>query len=448
MDFSCNCDGDIKIRDIIRISLPMMISALSSHTMIILDQLVLARFSINAMTGASSATVWCSALQYSIMTTTMVAGAFVGNYNGAKKYHLTGTAVWQMIWFSLSIFAITIPLSMFAGKYCIPPLLHEFGLPYFQITVLFTPICGICHAMSGFFVAIGRGMLVTTSVLIANAINVIIDIVLVFGYFGIHEFTGSRGAAIGTVTAWFVNCGILSIFFFKQSIREKYGTLNFKFHFHKLVGYLKLGAVGGIGHICEMLAWSFIYYILARIGTETAMMQSIAVSVNIFLAFVVSGLEKGMMSITANLLGSGLKNKTKALMKNGITIHLTFTAVASVFFLFFPEIITENFIRFEVDKTILQETRFVLRLVLLYFMIDGICWVIAGVLEGGGDVGFTMGTVAVCVWSIVTIPSYILSKLGCLNIKLTWSLLIMACSTISSVFYFRFKSGKWMRINI
>ena len=87
--------------------------------MLILDQLVLARYSIDAMVGASSAAVWCSALQFAAMSTTMIAGSFVGNYNGAGKYKFAGIPVWQMIWFSLFLFLISIPLSVFAADVCI-----------------------------------------------------------------------------------------------------------------------------------------------------------------------------------------------------------------------------------------------------------------------------------------------------------------------------------------
>ena len=99
---------------VFRVALPLMISALSSHLMIILDQLVLARYSIDAMIGASSASSWCAALQLATMSTAMIAGSFVGNYNGAGKYEHAGIPVWQMIWFSLSLFGLHYP--------CLPSL--------------------------------------------------------------------------------------------------------------------------------------------------------------------------------------------------------------------------------------------------------------------------------------------------------------------------------------
>jgi Na+-driven multidrug efflux pump len=271
---------------------------------------------------------------------------------------------------------------------------------------------------------------------------------LVFGFFGIDNFMGSAGAAIGTVFSWFVHCILLFLFFFRKDFREKYHTLDFRLRLQKLKEYLRLGGVGGIGHICEMLAWGTIYYTLANISTEIAMIQSIAVSVNVFMAFIVAGLEKGIMAMTANLLGAGMKDKIMGLIKNGIGIHLIFSIFIATVFIFSPDFIISNFIKFQVSDAILQDTVFILRLVLFYFLIDGVCWVIAGVLEAGGDLGFTMFTIASCIWSIVTIPSIIFARYNVLNIKLTWYLLIVSVSIMSSVLYYRYKSSKWIHIKI
>ena len=439
---------NITVWNVFKVSMPLMISALSSHLMLILDQLVLARYSIDAMTGASAASIWCGALQCAAMSITMIAGAFVGNYNGAKKFKLAGIPVWQMIWFSLSLFIISIPISMFAGEFCIPESLRSEGVPFFKILMFAAPISGVYYSLASFFVAIGRGILVTISAILANVVNVTIDIILVFGFFGIDGFQGSVGAAIGTVSAIIINTSFLLFCFFRKSIREKYKTLNFKLRINKLKECLKLGAAGGVGHIFEMSAWSIVYYLLATMGKEVAMIQSIAVSVNIFMAFIVSGLEKGVMAITANLLGAGVKDKIKILLKKALIIHFIFTGIAAIIFLFFPEIIINNFIKFDVGSDVVQHAILVLRLVLLYFLFDGVVWVIAGVIEAGGDISYTMITIATCLWIFVTIPSYILYKFGMLQVEFTWIMLFVAVVSISIILYHRYKSDKWNHIKI
>ena len=434
--------------DVFKISLPMMISSLSSHLMLVMDQLILANFSIEAMTGASSASVWCSALQCAAMSITMVAGAFAGNYNGAKKYSLAGVPVWQMIWFAIALFAISIPLSYTVGQYCVPTHLQEYGLPYFRILMFCTPITGVYYALSAFFVSIGKGKVVTFSVIFSNVVNFAADIVLVFGFFGIESFKGSVGAAIGTVLAWLTNVSILFTLFLRYDIRTKYSTFDFRLRFPILKQCLKLGIAGGVGHIFEMLAWSILYYMLADLGKEIAMIQSIAVSVNIMLAFVVSGLEKGMMAITANLLGAKLKHLISSAMSKGLVIHIVFCSALSFLFFFFPEVITDIFVKFEVSQEVLDSTHFVLRLVWTYFLLDGFCWVVAGVIEAGGDINYTMLTIAFYLWIIAAIPVIILHHFDMLNVKVTWSLLIMAVACISSTLYHRYRTDKWIHIKV
>lgn len=426
----------------------MMISSLSGHLMIIMDQLILANYSIEAMTGASSASVWCAALQCAAISITMVAGALAGNYNGAKKYSLAGIPVWQMIWFSLSLFLISIPLAFTVGKYCIPKHLQEFGLPYFKILMFCTPINGVFYSLSSFFVSIGRGKFVTFSVFVSNIVNIVVDIVLVFGLFGIDSFKGNVGAAIGTVLAWLTNTLILFILFMQKKIRTKYNTFDFRIRLQTMKKCLKLGIAGGIGHIFEMLAWSVLYYMLADLGKEIAMIQSIAVSVNIMLAFVVSGLEKGMMAIVANLLGAKLKHLISTAIRKGVLIHVVFCCFLSIIFFFFPELITNIFVKFEVSKETLDLAHFVLRLVLAYIFLDGFCWVIAGVIEAGGDINYTMLTIAFYLWIIAAMPVIILHHFGLLNIKITWTLLIAAVACISSTLYHRYKTDKWIHIKV
>ena len=416
--------------------------------MLILDQLVLARYSIDAMVGASSAAVWCSALQFAAMSTTMIAGSFVGNYNGAGKYKFAGIPVWQMIWFSLFLFLISIPLSVFAADVCIPENLKSEGIPYFRVLMLAAPIYGVYYSLTSFFVAIGKGFLITISVFIANIVNVTVDVILVFGYFGIDGFQGSLGAAIGTVAAVLANTAFLSICFFHKPIREKYNTLNFKLRLNKMKEYLKLGLAGGVSHIFEMSSWSIIYYLLACVAKEEAMIQSIAVSVNLFMAFIVSGLEKGVMALTSNLLGAKRRNKIKEVLKKSLLIHIAFTLFIAFIFAVCPEFVVNNFIRFEVDSEVIQRATDILWLVLMYFMIDGVVWIIAGIVEAGGDINYMMITIASCLWVFVTIPGYFLSKFNLFNVERTWHLLFVAVVSIALVLYHRYKSNKWIHIEV
>ena len=443
-----NMSENITLWRVFKVALPLMISALSSHLMLILDQLVLARYSVEAMISASSASSWCAALQLAIMSTTIIAGSFVGNYNGAGKYEQAGIPVWQMIWFSLSLFFVSVPLSLFASKLCIPENLHTEGIPYFKVLMCIAPIYGVYSSLSAFFAAIGKGYLITIAVILANIVNILVDIVLVFGYFGIDSYKGSVGAAIGTVMAISVSTIILFACFLHPQIRNKYKTFNFRLQIDKLKKYLKLGLAGGISHMFETSSWAVLYYLLAKVGKEEAMLQSIAVSVNLFMAFIVCGLEKGAMAITSNLLGAHKREKVGKVLEKSLYIHLIFVMLIAVVFKFYPELVINNFIRFDISPEIFQRASDILWFVLLYFLIDGFVWIIAGIVEAGGDINYMMITIASCLWGIVAIPNYFLYQCNLLHVERTWMLLFVSIVTSATVLYHRYKSDKWIHIKV
>lgn len=440
--------NDVSLWGVFKTSLPMMISALSSHIMLVLDQLILAYYSVESMTGATSAFLWSSIIQCIALSTTMVAGAFVGHYNGTQKYDQSGIPVWQMIWFSVSLFVISIPSSMFLGEYCIPEPLQKEGIPYFQCILMFAPITGIIYSISSFFVSIGRGITVTIAAILSNIFNIVVDIILVFGYFGIDQFQGSMGAAIGTVISWIVNIFILSCFYFRGDVRQKYGTCNFKFRPSIMKECLKLGASGGVGHTFEMVAWSSVYYLLAKIDTSLALIQTMAFDVNICLSFIASGLEKGIIAMTSNFLGSSRSEKIKTLLYKGLTIHLIFASILFFAFYIYPELITHQFIKFDVSPETLERAFFVLKLVWIFFVFDGALWVIAGIIEAGGDINFTMWSISGCLWIFVALPSIILSHFHLLGIEITWCLLIVSAISINILLHLRYRSQKWIKIKV
>ncbi len=439
---------DTSLSGIIKVSLPMMISALSSHLMMILDQLVLAHYSQSAVAGSNSAALWSSVIQCIAFSTTMIAGVYAGHYNGAKKYYMASKPVWQMIYFSCMLFLIAIPSALFLGKYCIPTSLHADGIPYFKCIVFFAPITGITYSLASFFVSIGRGIIVTIAMIVANIVNVVLDIILVFGYCGITCFEGSVGAAIGTVLAWSTNVGILFFFFFSKSIKQKYHTTNKTFIPKMMKKCLKLGLPGGLGHTFEVLAWSTVYYMLASISTDIAVIQTMAFSVNIFLGFIASGLEKGMMAMTSNFLGAQKTQKIKTILCKGVLIQLVFSSMLFIVFYFFPEIITSQFFKFHISEAIQEEAFLVLKLVWIFFMFDGMLWIIAGVIEAGGDINYTMWSIAMCLWGFVAIPAFIMNHYNILSVEKVWTCLIASSISMVVLFLIRYRSKKWIKINV
>ncbi len=440
---------DTSYSTILKVSAPTILSALSSNIMEVIDQIILARYSPIAMAGATSAATWCMTFLSAATSLVFVSGAFVGNYNGAGKYKFAGMSVWQMIWFSVFLFTLSIPISMSCGSYVIAPALQSEGLPYFHILMACTPIFTMRSAINAFFVAIGRGFLVTISVFIAIVLNTIIDLILVNGYCGITAFVGAKGAAIGTVVAGLSELIFALIFFLKKSTRERYGTLNCKLRIRHLKRYTKLGAFASVGHVCESLLYSLIYYYLSKISTEYAVTQTICITTYMFLLTGVMGIEKGVMSMTANLLGAKLQNKLNQLLIRSIILHVSLAMIFSIVVIIFPNVIIGNFININTaDPEFINSVIEVLHIVLLCYLLDGIVWIEAGVLEGGGDLNFQMVSLATSAWCFIGIPVLCMYHLGTLSGSKVW--IMTACSAILNAIILlkRYRSGKWIHIGV
>ncbi len=435
---------DISYLNILKISSPTILSALSAGIMSMLDVLILAKYSTIAMTAVASAATWCNVFQVSTISLIMITGTLVGQYNGSGKYKLAGIPVWQMIWFSLSLFIISIPLSYIIAPYCIPERLQSYGTQYLKIVLGCSPLFCIKVALSYFLVSIGKGFIVSASSFIAIIVNTILDIFLIF-----YCNYGTTGAAIGTVMACFSEVIFLSYFFFRKDIRLKYGTLKCKLRIKRLLSYLKLGILASIANIIESSIFSSIYYILAKTNQDKALTQTIASEVWSVLVCLGAGFEKGVLAITANLLGASLKSKITILLKKSINIHLIFILMLFTFILLLPDLIINNFVNVsEISSDLHKDILDILKLVAICFTFDGIVWIEVGILAAGGDMNYTMPTICACLFIFLAIPIYFIINTENLSVSTMWLLYTIADIACSLVLFKRYKSNKWVKIEV
>ena len=435
---------DVRYSTILKVSAPTILSSLSASIMSILDVLILAKYSTIAMTGAAAASAWCHAFQCSTIALVFITGALVGHYNGAEKYKLAAMPVWQMIWFSLSLFIISLPLSYIIAPYCIPKNLYEYGIPYLKIVMGLSPIFCIKVALSSFLVSIGKGFIVSISSFIAIIVNATLDIFLIFYY----DY-GTTGAAIGTIMAGVSELIFLSYFFFKRSIRLKYCTLNAKLRIKRLLRYLNLGVLSSLGHVFESVVYSSIYYILASSSTDKALTQTITQNLWILLICVVSGLEKGVLSITANLLGAKLRDRINILFKRSLNIHFCNALLLLMFILIFSDFIINNYVDVNnISPELHRHLLNVFKIAWLCFVFDGIVWIEAGILESGGDMNYMMVTIASCLGIFVAFPIFCIMDTSSISVEMVWTLCTISTMASVLLLFRRYKSNKWIKIEV
>lgn len=436
------------LRELFTIAIPLMLSSFSAMSMIFVDRLILARYSLAAMNAAVAAGLVGVVFIFATTGIASIAEVFVGRYNGAKKFHRVGEPVWQMIWFSLLAMLLFLPLGLFGGKLLLSPLhFEDYGLPYFQWLMFFGCMYPLLAALSSFYVGLGKVKLVMISAIGSNILNAVLDILLIFGVKGIIPEMGTKGAAIATGIAQVVQVLVLFCIFMNAKHREGYGTGHCRFNWNMFLHCVKIGYPNAIGHMIEFAAWAFLVRLMAMAGEIYLTVFTVGQSFLILFSFGTEGLQKGVITIAANFIGAGKWKMLSKLFLSAIKFLVIILAMLSIPFIVFPDEIVKAFISEDLGPNtrdhLLSLTRVTCLGVWLYFLFDGLTWTLAGILTAGADTLFIMVMNAVAAWLFAIIPIYFVILVGHGSPASSWMLMNVYASLNAICFFLRYRSQRW-----
>lgn len=431
-----------------RISLPLMLTALSANLMFLLDRLILVRYSTEAMNAAAVAGMSCAVFQFGGIAIASIAEVFVGQYNGAKDYEKTAQPVWQMIWFSLSLFIIFVPIALWLGPYLLPVNLQKEGLSYFKLIMFFGPLISMIVSLSAFFIGRGFVKLVTWCTLVCNLMNAALNVILIFGIDGWIQGMGTTGAAIATIVSQGIQILILGSVFLNKYHRKNFKTSNYRFDFKLFSDCLKIGTPSAISQMIEFSAWVTLLQIATSVNLDYLTIQTIGNSVLVFFAFVVHGNKRAITAAASNLIGAEKDNLIPQLFASGFKLHLIFAFVFSVPLVFYPDLIIHQFLPGVQDPAaqLYLDCIAVLKWVWLFFVLDGILWVFGGILMAGGDTRFIMFMNTFSAWFFAILPIYIAVHYFHVHSSTAWGICNLYVIANLIAFSLRYRSNRWKKL--
>lgn len=392
-----------------RISFPLMLSALSSNMMLFFGRFVLAKYDMDAMNAAASTILVCNIFQIAGLSITTIAEVFVGQHNGAGNLNRVSNAVWQMIWFSLILIFIFIPIALWGGEYLIAKKFRILGLPYFQITMLFGFLVPLLGALTSFFVGTGNTMPLIISAVIANMVNGFLNITLVFGWGALISPMGVNGAAVATGIALFLQVLFLFAVFWSPFNNGKYKTRLLHFDIFQMLQCLKIGAPNALGRILEIAGWATLVAYLSTKGDSYITVQTLCHSLIIMFMFTVEGLSKGVTAMVANAIGQGALRSVNQIVRSAANVLIIILIILWIVLWYAPEetlLKLMNQTQF-LDRDLIQQVSLAFKGLWVYFAFNGLGLIIWGVLTAGGDTKFIMWTNTLSTWFFAVIPIYI-----------------------------------------
>ena len=440
---------DISILDIWKIVTPLVISALSANLLFLIDRFVLLRYSEDAMNSAALGGNLAAIYTMIIICITGTSEVFVGQFNGAGKRKSTPIPVWQMIYFSLISLVILFPLGFFAEHInLIPEYYAKDGVAYQKILTYCAWLPGLSAALTGFFVGRGKTKIVTIAVICGSLANLVLDILLVFGYKNLVPPMGCCGAAIATVMAQIVQVAILGTVFWSRKNRLYFSTFrNRSLNKKIMMRCINIGLPSSLGHGINLLAWYLIYAALSRVSKELSTIHGIAVTVNVLFEFICEGIIKGTAAISANLIGQrnlgGIRRAVKKLALVALTLSVFSTAPVLLYQA--PSFYLLDCLRQDISH-LYPTISIIFRIIFCIAVLDSLVAVMWGTLISGGDAKFPNLINLTCLWAIVVFPVLILRLLGKLHSTVVvYGLVAVWEATILVLLIKRYKTFKWYK---
>ncbi len=445
-----------KYKEILRISLPLVMSMGATTVMEFTDRIFLGRYSMDALAASMPAGITSFLFTAFFLGTAGYVNVFIAQHIGAKDNKGVGASLWQGIYFSvigallMALIGLTaVKLFAFIGH---DPEIQKLEVIYFRILCFGTGASILGATLSCFYS--GRGL--TKNVMLVHMVgtvfNIPLDYAVINGVWGLPEL-GIKGAALATVMSWILIASIFIVLVFKKKYNDQYGVWSIRRFNPKLfMRLMKFGLPGGVQFFLDILAFSFFILIVGRLGKQELVVTNMVMSINSLSYMPMFGFSMGVSTLVGQAMGAGKPSTAVTAANATAHIALSYVSALILLFVFFPIPLIKLFLPADLAPADLNSIIYMgiilLRFVAAYLFFDSINIIYMGVLKGAGDSRFimwSMGLAAVCflfipVWTGITFFG--------MGLYFSWTCITIYLFSLCLIIFTRFYQGKWKTMRI
>jgi multidrug resistance protein, MATE family len=443
-------------RDVLKISLPLVVSMASHTAMLFTDRLFLSRYSVDAIAAATPAGLLSFMFMCFFMGVVGFANTLIAQSVGAGEHKQAARALWQAVYFALLAGILLAALS-FGGDTFFRWAGHarevrEQEVVYFSILMQGAIFALVHDALACFYS--GRGL--TRPIMFINLagvfINIPLDYVLIYGVWGFPEM-GVAGAAIATVLGHALMLVLFAALVFSRKNNRVFGLLRERGFNKRLFGkLLKFGAPAGIQFFVDIFAFTYFLLIVGRIGRDELAATNIAFAINSLAFMPMIGFSIAVSSLVGQAIGRGKVEEGVTATRSALVLTLGYMWIVAAIFVFFPGALCGIFRSPETgaaDNAAVQGMAVVLlRFVAFYSIVDGLNVIYSGALKGAGDTAFIGWTVLVLSATLIIIPVTAAVVYFHAGLYTAWSFATLYVVVLAAAFWRRFRQGKWKSMRV
>ena len=431
------------------LSIPMILEMVMESLFAVVDIFFVGKLGVHAV-ATVGLTESVLTIIYSIaIGLSMAATAIVARRIGEKKHKEASAAAFQAI-LVCSLFAVAVAvlgvvyakqmLALMGGE----PEVIEQGYRYTQIIFGGNVCVMLLFLINGIFRGAGNAAVAMRTLWIANAINIVLDPILIFGL-GPIPAMGLEGAAWATTTGRGI--GVIYQFYIlfngKSIIKFYWDSL--KMNWKTVLTIVKV-ASGGMGQfLIESASWIFLMRIISESGSVALAGYTIAVRIIIFALLPAFGLSNAAATLVGQNLGAlqpGRAEKSAWLAAHLTAIFLGFCAIIFIAGAgFFIGI-------FNQEEGVIAVGTMGLTIICLGYVFFGYGMVMSQSLNGAGDTKTPTIINLAILWGFQIPFAYLLAKTFGLGATGVFIAIAISHSLHAVVSTWVFTRGKWKLVQV
>lgn len=318
-------------------------------------------------------------------------------------------------------------------------LTYTYTETYMRIIFSGMPFMFISFSFAGILQGIGDSMTPLCIQLVTVCVNILLDIVLIFGL-GPIEPLGVAGAAYATIISRAISSAI-AIYLLSHRYRGLELTLR-KMRPHKEAWkrIISIGLPSSLGQGISALGFTTLQGIVNTFGP--AVIAAFGVSGKLIALFNMPG--QGISQATAVLVGQSIgarehERAVKTVLYALLTIAVFIVSGMSMTFFY-----GSRFIRFFVDDPeVISYGASLFRVVSVSVVFFSLFTVLVGAFQGGGDTKPIMVLQIFRLWGIRVPVAYLLAVTLAMGPTGIWWAMFLSNFVVSFLMFFLFRTGRW-----
>jgi putative MATE family efflux protein len=388
-----------------------------------------------------------------------ITSTFVSQAHGKGHHEAVGHYTWQGLYIALFTGLI---LTLLGWKSDLalpwtrnPQDVQELTYVYIKWRSLSAVFTQLTFALMGFFQGRRDVKIPMYAGILGNALNVILDIWLIFGWNGFELFgrtwlampaMGVKGAAIGTSFGTALNAVALLWWAMAPSLREKYAIHKWRRPDLKAItSMVRVGLPAAWEGFIDMGGFMMFTIFVGTTGAIPLAANQITIQVLSFSFMPMWGLSTAASVLTGNWMGAGAPELAARYGRQTFKLGTYYSVALAVLLILAREYVFRIFTS-DPEVLILGSSLVIAAAIFQYF--DGLRMLGSGILAGAGATVYPMVLTLVVMWfGFIPLTWYLVVQRGG-NVITAWIGASVCFLIMGFGMWRRFESGKWKNTEI